>query len=259
MKYTVEADIWALGCLLWELVTGAKAFRRDTDVFRHYRNGTPHSLPDLCEDVGGSRMVALIHRLLDLDEGSRPSATDFVVQLQSLASVSDSWEPVMEPVAPNRTMEAEDSSSLTVGSIREHRNRNTPLIQITVAPESDSPSHPSPRSFDSPGKDEPESAPPFEEQQPNGESSISIEANQHKSESANLSEPPKSPPFTSYEEEVRLSSADAHEAGITQNPGNEMETSTANAQTGGPTLGSIRKRRKIYVLERWFRKLTKKN
>lgn len=269
MKYTVKADIWALGCLLWELVTGAKAFRGDIDVFLHYRNGTPHSLPDLREDVGGSRMEALIHRLLDLNEANRPSAKGFVDQLHSLASVAVSSEAGMEPVAPHRTMETDESSSQAVRSNREPRDQNTPLIQITGAPESASPSHPSPWSFTSQGKDEQESTPPFEEQRPNEEITISIEANQPKSPRAELSgEQPKTTPLNSFEEQVRFSVPETHKSGITQDPDNEANTSAvrstkrANTQSGVAPL-SIGKRKKIQLLDRikgieWVRKLTKK-
>ena len=37
--YTNKVDIWSMGCILYELAAGQKAFRNDLDVYDYRRNG----------------------------------------------------------------------------------------------------------------------------------------------------------------------------------------------------------------------------
>jgi len=46
-KYNSKVDIWALGCIFFELCTGTKAFASDGAVME-YRNNRPLQLPVFC-------------------------------------------------------------------------------------------------------------------------------------------------------------------------------------------------------------------
>src|SRR5271170_2543706 len=39
-KYTNKVDIWAMGCVLYELATGERAFKDDWAIFQYLQSGT---------------------------------------------------------------------------------------------------------------------------------------------------------------------------------------------------------------------------
>jgi serine/threonine protein kinase len=73
-KYTTKADIWGLGCILYELVTFNKAFAEDWKV-RDYAHGMDLEIHSLA--FGHRRNVLLtelISAMLSIDSSLRPSA-----------------------------------------------------------------------------------------------------------------------------------------------------------------------------------------
>lgn len=82
---TQASDIWALGCILYELAYKNKAFPRDFHVFEYIHGERIleiHSLP------GSARVQSylgeLIRRMLELNWWERPSARDVRVALESI-------------------------------------------------------------------------------------------------------------------------------------------------------------------------------
>lgn len=76
--YTNKVDMWALGCILYELVATKKAFRDDWQARGYSLGQIPlPSLPDLASSWPSSAIVNLtrtMRRLLEVDWGQRPSA-----------------------------------------------------------------------------------------------------------------------------------------------------------------------------------------
>ena len=85
-----KVDIWAIGCILYEVVTLQKAFATDNAVYdysvQHVVSGENMKLPlDLgvyqdaeFEDAIGD----LVHAMLEVDSSKRPSAVDLMMKLE---------------------------------------------------------------------------------------------------------------------------------------------------------------------------------
>jgi len=73
-----RVDIWALGCVLYELISREKAFKSDWDVCLYASQSTKISFPlQLIVDGNAhTLLVNLIHEMLQLRPSSRPSAAD---------------------------------------------------------------------------------------------------------------------------------------------------------------------------------------
>ena len=79
--YTNKVDIWAVGCILYEVICREKAFSSDLDVLR-YSDGAPLSMPhdlDIFEDERfEAAMRSLIPRIFNIDPIRRPSAAQLI-------------------------------------------------------------------------------------------------------------------------------------------------------------------------------------
>ena len=81
-KYTNKVDIWAIGCILYELIFKKRAFSGDTAVLRYFDKfkltGTLIVLPfehDTIPDEARKAFLAkIILEMLDMDDTRRPSA-----------------------------------------------------------------------------------------------------------------------------------------------------------------------------------------
>ena len=88
--YNNKVDIWALGCILYEILTLKKAFANDNAVYHHsveYKfTGEKMRLPlelEWNQDVEFSvAMADLIHLMLEVDETLRPSAGDLISKVE---------------------------------------------------------------------------------------------------------------------------------------------------------------------------------
>jgi serine/threonine protein kinase len=81
-KYTNKVDIWAVGCILYELIFKKKAFSGDGTVLRYFDNfratGTLIDLPfendTIPDEARRTFLTSIILEMLDVDDTRRPGA-----------------------------------------------------------------------------------------------------------------------------------------------------------------------------------------
>lgn len=80
-KYNNKVDIWAIGCIFYELVCEEKAFPNDWAVFHWYSLNEDKSLPTdaLIEPSSRNLISSLITRTINRDAQTRPSARELCV------------------------------------------------------------------------------------------------------------------------------------------------------------------------------------
>lgn len=77
-RYTTKVDIWALGCIVYEIVTQLKAFHDDWQVLRYADAKIPLNLPAIEDHIGPSSdfFRSLTDKTLNWEWTQRPSAQD---------------------------------------------------------------------------------------------------------------------------------------------------------------------------------------
>lgn len=81
----MKSDIWALGCILFELVSGRKAFANDFAVFRYIEHKKKPEISLLTDKIDKRLkcyMDQLIHSMLELEWETRPTARDVLYALR---------------------------------------------------------------------------------------------------------------------------------------------------------------------------------
>jgi Protein kinase domain/Ankyrin repeats (3 copies) len=92
--YNAKVDIWALGCILYELASNKKAFPNDWAVFQATTSGSiPNiELDDTFDDNDKASIRNNVHSMLQIVPNSRPSAAelakDFARKIESLRIAS---------------------------------------------------------------------------------------------------------------------------------------------------------------------------
>lgn len=82
--YNNKVDIWAMGCILYELISGQKAFSSDHAVMEWSFSKTEKKLPlENIDEVSGKTISHLIGETLRKDPKLRPSAKYFYQTLGS--------------------------------------------------------------------------------------------------------------------------------------------------------------------------------
>ena len=85
---SMKSDIWALGCILYELVGGGKkAFPHDFHVFQYRVNKCKPDTPSFPEELDNrlkSYILELLDAMLEVDWWKRPSAREILNVLSSL-------------------------------------------------------------------------------------------------------------------------------------------------------------------------------
>jgi len=79
-EFTNKVDIWAMGCILYELAVGKKAFRSDWSVLELRQSRTKFTvmLDDTFDDEGKHYLSQHISSMLEIDPFSRPAASALV-------------------------------------------------------------------------------------------------------------------------------------------------------------------------------------
>jgi len=90
--YNNKVDIWSLGCLIFEMITGRKAFSGDYSVFEYtWSEGSQCSfISDEDSDENSMLLAFRTKTLLSVDQNKRPSAREFKTFNQNLQSAFQS-------------------------------------------------------------------------------------------------------------------------------------------------------------------------
>jgi eukaryotic-like serine/threonine-protein kinase len=87
-KYNKKTDIFALGCIVYEIITGYKLFHNDFAIINYSAKGKLHSVwwPESTEASSG-RLISLerlVASMLETDHRRRPSARDIQKELENI-------------------------------------------------------------------------------------------------------------------------------------------------------------------------------
>jgi Protein kinase domain/FHA domain len=85
--YTNKVDIWAVGCILYELILRKRAFQYDWSIFKYAESGKEFELLLTTQVVPDDRkrefLAKIMKELLDVDPKKRPKARDLYERLIS--------------------------------------------------------------------------------------------------------------------------------------------------------------------------------
>ena len=87
--YNNKSDIFALGCILYELATRQRAFADDGHVRQYARNNTQVEIPLIgADERSKTDLEQAIHKMLHRDASQRPSAATLSIQFQRTRSIN---------------------------------------------------------------------------------------------------------------------------------------------------------------------------
>jgi len=86
IEYNNKIDIWAIGCILYELATFKKAFGTDMEVYQFSKEQMPLKVTlDAFDEDAATCIKDVILRILQIEPKSRPSATELLKEFTRLA------------------------------------------------------------------------------------------------------------------------------------------------------------------------------
>lgn len=77
-SYNNKLDIWAMGCILYELAVGQKLFYNDYAVFAYEKSDIVVTLDDTFSEQCKEYITKNIEMMLQFDSSLRPSATEIL-------------------------------------------------------------------------------------------------------------------------------------------------------------------------------------
>jgi serine/threonine protein kinase len=85
--FTNKVDIWAIGCIFYEMVFRRRAFYEDYATLNYSFDGTlyvpPMNSDNICEIISRDVLVAALEKLLNIDPKRRPTAIEIRQQFHS--------------------------------------------------------------------------------------------------------------------------------------------------------------------------------
>lgn len=84
----MKSDIWALGCILCELVSGRKLFSNDFRLLEYVVSKQKLDLPPLADPMDErttSYVSQFLHNMLEIDWWRRPKAQEILQAISSLS------------------------------------------------------------------------------------------------------------------------------------------------------------------------------
>ena len=116
---SMKSDIWALGCIIYELISGRKVFQDDIYVYEfasnHHQFDDP-IFPEQADRRFRAVIGALLQNILVLDWWKRPSAREILNGLQIFSPAASqilmytAWN-TLDPQTESSTIEDKDHSS----------------------------------------------------------------------------------------------------------------------------------------------------
>ena len=85
---SMKSDVFALGCILYELVASSKAFENDWSIFNYIsmtKRMPEVKVPEHVDDHVASYLKQLIHRMMEVDWWRRPPVREILRLLDGLA------------------------------------------------------------------------------------------------------------------------------------------------------------------------------
>jgi serine/threonine protein kinase len=127
-----KSDIWALGCILFELVSGKKAFPQDLSLFTFLHDKRIPAIPKLPIDFRSQCCLEeLVRAMFHLDWWRRPSARNILEALSSLSQLRTDVVVLncTEVRGPLRNFNAESSLA---PSVLDAQKSSSGTINITL-------------------------------------------------------------------------------------------------------------------------------
>lgn len=109
---TKASDIWALGCIFYQLAFKEKAFRSDFKVYDYFHTRRKPEIPPLPVDERTAAFAReLVYRTLEIDWWQRPAASDILSLLDFMSKRTTSISHIAE-AASEMTDSSSSSSTL---------------------------------------------------------------------------------------------------------------------------------------------------
>ena len=132
-----SADIFALGCTLYELLTGHRPFALSGDILSQVQQRIESKPPKLNSDSATSpsalpkKLVQLVNRMMSVTPSERPRASEVAKQLQPFCHPNRLRKIVREHACP--TTETWQPSTVEFTPNRKHRWRNAIAALVITA------------------------------------------------------------------------------------------------------------------------------
>jgi len=132
-KYTNKVDIWAIGCILYEIVFQRKAFSSDFEVSRYSDTvkttgkllGLPFETDAIFDDSRKYFLSKIIHEMVDIDPTRRPGAEHLYKRFIPWAS--DETKP-LNPIEKSQSIESDEHAVSPMTDVITYMNARDAVV-----------------------------------------------------------------------------------------------------------------------------------